>query len=424
MVYFKFVPVRVGETGWNVIQLTVANDENDPIIVGLTYSDGPADTIYLHGDYGVNISWRREEYNDLDILVFPGEGESDRYLLFLPKPGEYDIDVYYRAASDYRRRRWLGTIKIRVKGYPVVTGYIDPWSDIFNEKLNDKPRVDINIIDVVKLSGGKHLVYAEIIDHKEEKKYIFHYDSDRIVKTVGENVVLSPIAMQYILQTKARTGKNAAFIYDLEFKFDAFAEFFKNLFSGRFEPADEWFKHRIEDMVKKSLEANGFKNVYVSVQEIHLDYDLNGIILGYNREVKVHAKIFISIDLPAVPWWVVGVIIIGAIAAIIGYEVYLTIHDIEMTKQAYYNYLTEQAKAWEQYLDTYTEWFDYCKEHPEASVCRNPPEPPKLPEPKPPDKINIPGGAVEGAISTIGMIALLGIGAYVAVNVMGLFKKK
>lgn len=404
--------------GWNQVELGVTNRTGEPIILGLRYGSGPAHTLYAHLEGGANLSWILGERNEIGLVM--GSAFTLKIILFFPLPGTYSFTLLYRPSYSEEFVS-AGTIVFRVGGEPSKYEEISPWDKRLYENMKDgKPRMIVTLTGLNKTDTGDYLLYFTLYDRMTGEAYSPVYLASQLIRAVEgtDNVVLSPLALQAILQLKQYSSDRYVTLrYDTSFKFNAYTEFFKNLFSGHPEDARAWFMERIEEMVAKALQRNGVPVRGVSVYSLKLDYDTLGIITGTNPNVDVEAGIAVTID-PAVPWWLIGVIIASAVIAIIGYEVYLTINSIETTKQEYYKTLQGYASAWEKYEEAYREWL----ENPRGS----PPTPPNLPEPKTPQQlVTITPSEFKGLLSGIpwtgiATIIALVLGGYIAYK---LFKK-
>lgn len=365
--------------GWNQLELGVTNNTGVPVVIGLRYEDGPADTIYAHLEGGANLSWVRGESNEIGLVMT--QAFTLKLLLYLPLPGSYKIRLLWRKSFETSFTD-DGYVELSVSGKPSKLERIDPWDERFYENLKDgKPRMVITLTGLNKAGTGDYYLYYTVYDRKTGTAYSPVYLASEVVKPRSgtDNLVLSPLALQALLQLKEYTSdKYITLLYSTSFKFNAFAEFFKNLFSGHPEDARTWFEQRIQEMVMKALRKNGIPVRGVWVNNLKLNYNVAGIITGTNPTVTVDATIGMTID-PAIPWWLIGVIIAGAIIAIIGYEIYLTINSIETTKQEYYKTLQAYAEAWAKYEEAYKEWLS----NPKGS----PPTPPQIPQPKTPQQI-------------------------------------
>lgn len=403
--------------GWNQVVLGVTNHTGEPVSIGLQYVDGPSDIIYIHlADGDTNLSLMRDESTDIG-LVF--DVYTIRLLIYFKLPGTHTFKLLWRKSYESEFRE-AGTIEFEVSGKPSSMERIDPWDERLYQTLKDgKPIMVITLTGISKSDTGDYYLYYMIYDRETGKAYSPVYLASEIIKPKSgtDNVVLSPLALQALLQLKEYSkDKYVTLFYNTSFKFNAYAEFFKNLFSGHPEDARTWFEQRIQEMVLKALQKNGIPVRSVWVYSLKLNYDTVGIVTGTNPNVTVEAGIGMTID-PAVPWWLIGMIIAGAIIAIVGYEVYMTItiHDIETTKQEYYKTLQSYADAWAEYEKAYQKWLSL---PPSQRQSIKPPSPPSIPQPKSPGQIKIPTTALPGLPSipwsSIATILALIVGGAIA----------
>lgn len=376
---FVKISVPVTETGYVPIVISPIVLDNNPYIIELVYADGPGDTLFLFNMEGtLNLTFKRGERNEIG-LVFP-ETKHLEYVMFFPKPGTYIFDVYAR--KEYTRH-YIGSYKIKITGYPAVYKKIDP----FDKNITDYNKYKIKAVASIKYNNETYL-FVNIDDVKAGKRYSYIYSTSELIKpSRGDYVILSPLALQILLQGKSMTGKYLHLWITSSFEFNAYTEFFKNLFSGHATDRDTWFKQRIGEEVVNGLKKYGIVANAI-VEDIKFDYDVTGILLGYNPNVKVTARIHLIIDVPAIPWWLIGIIIAGAIVAIIGYEIMVTITSQETTNQAYYRAISDIAKAWEKYYEEHENYIESYKKYLEeyekwrkSGGKGAPPQPPKEPEP-------------------------------------------
>jgi len=395
--------------GWNQVELGVSNRTGEPIILGLRYDEGPAHTLYAHLEGGASLSWILGEENEVGLVM--DRSFTLKLLLFLPAPGTYRFTLLYRPSYSEEFTA-AGTISFSVGGEPSKYERIDPWDKRLYESLKDGgPRMVVTLTGLSRADTGGYYLYYTLYDRMTGEAYSPVYLASELVRqTSSDYVVLSPLALQAVLQLKQYSSDRYVTLrYSTSFRFNAYTEFFKNLLSGHPEDARTWFMERIGEMVSKALQSNGVPVRGVTVYSLRLDYSVPGILTGTNPAVSAEAGIAVTVD-PAVPWWLIGVIIASAIVAVIGYEVYLTINSIETTKQEYYRTLQGYAEAWEKYEEAYREWL----ENPKGS----PPKPPSIPAPETPKQIGLPLPSIPW--TSIATILALVIGGYIAYR---LFKK-
>ncbi len=399
--------------GWNQLELGVTNNTGVPVVIGLRYEEGPADTIYAHLEGGANLSWVRGESNEIGLVMT--NAFTLKLMLYLPLPGKYRLRLLWRKSFETSFTD-DGYVELTVSGKPSRLERIDPWDERLYENMEDgKPRMVITLTGLNKAGTGDYYLYFTIYDRKTGETYSPVYLASEIVKPKSgtDNLVLSPLALQALLQLKEYSSdKYVSLLYSTSFKFNAFAEFIKMVSQGRVEDARTWFEQRIQEMVLQALRRNGIPVRGVWVNSLKLNYDVVGIVTGTNPTVTVDAVIGMTID-PAIPWWLIGVIIAGAVAAFIGYKVieYLTINSIETTKQEYYKTLQAYAEAWAQYEKAYQEWLN----NPKGS----PPTPPQIPQPKPPKPPKLPSPFPSIPWGDIATILALIVGGAIAYKLLG-----
>ncbi len=303
------------------------------------------------------------------------------------------LQTSFKACASLDREEWKCSNEIKLGETIGSYWKIDPFDPILYEKTDEtKYRIKITVLDIVKKkqetilqsSPENNYVITVLFEDREtgEKHYAYYTDSE-IVRYKGETLELSPIALQTLLQAKnVIKDKYLTLSYTVPFEFNAYTEFFKNLFQDR-ERVDNYFRKRINYAVAEYLKANNIPFRGVSTTLLEADYDVKGIIMGYNPKVRIVAKINITVD-PAVPWWLIGLIVVCAVSAIIVHEISVMIQSVETTHQEYYKTLNEYAEAWAEYEKSYYKWLSLPEEERKRTP---PPEPPKLPEVEEPEKI-------------------------------------
>lgn len=174
---------------------------------------------------------------------------------------------------------------------------------------------------------------------------IYRYYANELVRLKGNNVILSPIALQLINDYKAKTGSWVTLVQSVTFKFNAYSSFFKAILTGQGDPK-EFFRRQIVDYYKKELAKHGIKGyVTLNPQDLSIEYNLMGVITGLDPWVKVRANVTLYVDLPALPWYVWAGIIAGVLLAIFGaYYTIITVSH-ETTIQEWFKTLQEYYKA-------------------------------------------------------------------------------
>jgi len=348
------VKVIKSGVGWSVVNFIIYNKIDYPVEIILRYVDGPSDTVYYASDSLV-LDFKRGDENGIALHMGGVAALVVKAAIYATKVGEYLFDIYWRK-SDETRKHYLKTFKLIVSK-PSPVSKIDPFDEKLYQKLDDGlPRFIVSLIDVVKVDDS-YLAHVTLYDRVEKTAFNSVYDVKELVRSVGgDEVELSPIAgeiisqMKEFIQVATNKPKYISASYVITFKFNAYVEFFRNLFKDR-DNAINYFRKRIVEEVVKGLKKANIKFAGVSANIVNVEYDYWGIITGMNPNVKITARVNITFD--PISLAMVAVIVAGAVIAVLGgiaiHEYFETIrmHDKEYyeTVREYYKTLQEIVKA-------------------------------------------------------------------------------